>query len=87
MGCYTVISCVNVLIRDAAGTLLHSEFAHESRAGWNNIYLGELDGTSYLMTLHIEDREEYGSYSYQVYRLAADGTVRQIAGSTRDGQL
>lgn len=73
-----------VLIRDAAGTLLHSEWAHESRAGWNNIYLSELDGKPYLMTLHIEDRDEYGSYSYQVYRLSADGTVRQIAGSTLD---
>lgn len=73
-----------VLIRDDAGTILHTEWAHESRAGWNNVYLGELDGTPYLMTLHIEDRDEYGSYSYQVYRLAADGAVRQIAGSTLD---
>ena len=73
-----------VLIRDADGTLLHAEWVHESRAGWNNIYLGELDGTPYLMTLHLEDREEYGSYGYQVYRLAADGAVRQIAGSTLD---
>ena len=73
-----------VLIRDAEGSLLHAEWAHESRAGWNNIYLGEQDGASYLMTLHVENWEEYGSYGYQVYRLAADGTVRQIAGSTLD---
>lgn len=73
-----------VLIRDAEGSLLHAEWAHESRAGWNNIYLGEQDGVSYLMTLHVENREEYGSYGYQVYRLAADGAVRQIAGSTLD---
>lgn len=71
-----------VLIRNADGSLLHSEWAHESRAGWNNIYLGELDGTAYLMTLHMENREEYGSYGYQVYRMDEDGAVRQIAGST-----
>ena len=73
-----------VLIRDADGNLLHTEWAHESRAGWNNIYLGQLDGISYLMTRQVEDRGEYGSYGYQVYRLAADGAVRQIAGSTLD---
>lgn len=70
-----------VLIYDANGNLLHIEDAHHARAGWNNVYVGELDGTPYLMSMHIEDREDYGEYRYQVFRLGESGNLRQIAGS------
>ncbi len=73
-----------VLFRDAKGNLLGSEFAHISRAGWNNIYIGEAEGTGYILTVHIEDRDTYGNYGYQVYRLGAAGEIRQIAGSSFD---
>lgn len=79
-----------VLFKDASGAILYSEGAHVSRAGWNNIYLGELDGTAFLMRLHIEDRDEYGEYNYQVFRLGASGEILQIAGSSftwNDGSL
>lgn len=71
-----------VLIRDASGQVLYSLSAHVSRAGWNNIYVGELEGTGYLLTLHIEDRGDYGAYAYHVFRLSNTGEVRQIAGSS-----
>ena len=70
-----------VLIYDANGNLLHIEYANHARAGWNNVYVGELDGTPYLMNMHIEDRGEYGGYQYQVFRLGEDGELQQIAGS------
>lgn len=78
-----------VLFRDAEGNLLGSEFAHISRAGWNNIYVGEAEGTGYILTVHIEDRDTYGNYGYQVYRFAENrlteaGEIRQIAGSSFD---
>jgi hypothetical protein len=70
-----------VQVKNDRGELLYSEGAHCARAGWNNIYLGEKDGTAYLMTLHIEDRDTYGSYGYQVFRIGENGQVLQIAGS------
>jgi beta-lactamase regulating signal transducer with metallopeptidase domain len=70
-----------VLVKNAQGKLLYADGAHSSRAGWNNIYLGEKDGTPYLLTLKLEDRDTYGEYRYQVFRLDEDGQVRQIAGS------
>lgn len=73
-----------VLFKDGDGNLLGSEFAHISRAGWNNIYVGEADGTGYILTVHIEDRDIYGNYGYQVYRLGETGEIRQIAGSSFD---
>ncbi|MCD8097744.1 MAG: M56 family metallopeptidase, partial [Lachnospiraceae bacterium] len=71
-----------VLFKDADGEVLYAETAHSSRAGWNNIYLGSMDGTDFIMTLYIEDREVYGAYSYQVFRLGEDGQILQIAGSS-----
>lgn len=70
-----------VLVKDVDGTILHTEFVHEARAGWNNIYLGENEEGSFLLTLHIEDRDTYGEYSYHVFRFTSDGTIEQIAGS------
>lgn len=74
-----------VLVKDAGGKLIYSEWAHAARAGWNNIYAGKVDGggDGFLMTLHLENRDTYGEYSYQVFRIGADGeTLNQLAGST-----
>ncbi len=70
-----------VLFRDASGSLLHSEFAHVARVDWNNVYLGEIDGTGFIMGVHIEDRYDTGAYRYWVYRLSAEGEIRLIASS------
>ena len=74
-----------VLIRynnEEAGQFSFSLSAHSARAGWNNIYAGELEETGYLLTVHIEDRDTFGEYSYQVFRLGREGQIRQIAGSS-----
>lgn len=71
-----------VLFKNADGEVFYAETAHTSRAGWNNIYLGSMDGTDFIMTLYIEDRDVYGAYSYQVFRLGEDGQILQLAGSS-----
>lgn len=68
-----------VVIRDNSGNLLSTLSAHASRAGWNNIYLGEMEGTSYLLEVHIEDRDNYGGYGYGVFQLGKDGERLYIA--------
>lgn len=72
-----------VMVYAADGkTLFHNEFAHTARAGWKSIYLGNSDGQSWLMVLRIEDRDDYGEYNYQVFRLGESGEVQLLAGSS-----
>lgn len=70
-----------VLVKDAAGEVIYGEDAHTARAGWNNIYLCEAEGEKYLLTVHIEDREDYGEYSYQVFRFNTEGQGQTLCGS------
>lgn len=70
-----------VLFKNAGGELLYSEDAHQARAGWNNVYLGEDEGIPFIMTVYIEDRDTYGGYGYQVFRIGPNGSVVQIAGT------
>lgn len=63
-----------VLVKDADGNLLHSECAHTARTPWRKVYLGEdADGNGFLFVLCIEERDTYGSYSYEALRMDADG--------------
>lgn len=71
-----------VLFYDDQGNLLGTSSAHHARAGWNNIYLGRVDGADYVMTVHIENRDDYGAYDYQVYWFDEKGNPLQIAGSS-----
>lgn len=57
---------------------IHTEFAHVSRAGWNNIYLGEAEGVKYILKLCIEDRDDSGVYDYQVFRLSEIGQMYKV---------
>ncbi len=70
-----------VLLADAEGEVFCALSGHTSRAGWNNIYLGERAGENFILTLQIENRDRYGEYAYQVFRFAPDGTFAQRAGS------
>lgn len=70
------------MVKDANDNLLFTDSAHISRAGWNNIYLGNIEGINFIMRLHIEDRDTYGGYDYQVFRLSEKGEVEHIAGSS-----
>lgn len=71
-----------VLVYGAKGDLLYAETANTSRAGWNNIYLGRTETGDFLLTVHIEDREEFGIYTYEVFRLKEEGGIAQVAGSS-----
>lgn len=74
-----------VLVQNAEGETLYAVSAHISRAGWNNVYLGNFgrrDGSVFIMTVHVEDRGDYGEYDYYVFRLSGNGEIRQIAGSS-----
>lgn len=73
---------VYVVFKDSEGRLIWIERLDASRAGWGDIYIGERDGVGYIMRLHIEDRDQYGEYAYEVFRVAADGRASQIAGSS-----
>lgn len=70
-----------VLFRDANGELLYVETASETRVGWNNVYVGEADGVDFIMTMHHENREFIGEYSYAVFRLTENGDIQQMAGA------
>lgn len=74
-----------VRVQNTAGETLCTVSANISRAGWNNIYLGNFgsrDGRGFLMAVHIEDRVDYGEYDYYVFCLSEDGEIRQLAGSS-----
>lgn len=68
--------------QDNVFTSIYAAGANTSRAGWNNIYLGNMDGYGFIMTLHIENRVDFGEYDYYVFRLSKDGETALIAGSS-----
>lgn len=76
-----------VLFKSESGELLYTQDAHIARVGWNNIYLGEREGSPFLMNVYVEDRWDFGGYGYWVYRLDEGGGIRQIAGSRFDFEL
>ena len=64
-----------VLFKNAQGEVIHTESAHQARAGWNSIYLVNDNGKHYILTLSIEDRDTFGGYGYQVYEIGPMGMV------------
>src|SRR5699024_10678580 len=71
-----------LLFRGGQGEMLVTQSAHSARAGWNNGYRGELDGAEYTLILHLEDRDTYGGYEYQVLHYSASGVISLAAGSS-----
>ena len=73
-----------VLFRNADGSLLYSELVYDNHLNSrDNVYLGEIDGTGFIMDMHIYDDALFGvDYSYHVYRLSEEGEILQIAGSS-----
>ena len=65
-----------VLVKDIHGNLLFHEFAHAARAGWNNIFLSEDD---FFVKVHMEDRDTFGEYSYEVYRVVGENEIQILA--------
>ncbi|MDE7311021.1 MAG: M56 family metallopeptidase [Eubacterium sp.] len=70
-----------VLFQSSDGKLLFSQDANTSRAGWANIYLGSMDNQPFILNVSIEDRWNFGAFSYQVFRLDQEGTPILSAGS------
>ena len=65
-----------VLIKDIHGNLLFHEFGHVARAGWNTIFFSEDD---FLINVHMDDRDTYGEYSYEVYRVMGENEIQILA--------
>ena len=65
-----------VLVKDFYGNLMFHEFAHVARAGWNTVFLSEDD---YLINVHMDDRDTYGEYSYEVYRIVGENEIQILA--------
>lgn len=65
-----------VFVKDIQGNLLFHEFAHAARAGWNMVFLSE---DNFLMNVHMEDRDTYGEYSYEVYRVVGQDEIQILA--------
>ncbi len=65
-----------VMVKDIHGNLLFHEFAHAARAGWNTVFFSEDD---YLMNVDIDDRDAYGEYSYEVYRVLGKDEIQILA--------
>ena len=70
-----------VLFKNAQGEVIHTESAHQARAGWNSIYLVNDNGKHYILTLSIEDRDTFGGYGYQVYEIGPMGMVMHRIGT------
>ncbi len=70
-----------VLIRDKDGQVLNTQDASTARAGWKNIYVGSTKEGGFILNVGIEDRFDYGLYSYSVYRLDQEGKYLLGAGS------
>ncbi len=60
------------------GTLLWSEPAGTSHAGWNSLFLCTLDGESCLMRYNPSVSQGYGDYAYSLFTLE-NGTERVVA--------
>lgn len=67
-----------VRILSGEGELLMTETADPPSPGRNSLYVGQQNGQSFLMNFYLEDRGTFGDYSYQVYRLTADGEIEQL---------
>ena len=64
-----------VVVRDSNGNMLHTATADTFSGAWNNIYLAEIERKAYLMEVNVFDRNTYGRYSYEVYRLGENGEL------------
>lgn len=65
-----------VLVKDIHGNLLFHEFAHVARVAWNMVFLSE---DNFLMNVHMEDRDTFGEYSYEVYRVVGQEEIQILA--------
>mgnify|MGYP003291737614 FL=1 len=65
-----------VFVKDIHGNILFHEYAHVARVAWNMIFFSE---DNFLMNVHMEDRDTYGEYSYEVYRVVGKDEIQILA--------
>ena len=65
-----------VFVKDIHGNILFHEYAHVARVAWNMVFLSE---DNFLMNVHMEDRDTYGEYSYEVYRVVGKDEIQILA--------
>ncbi len=70
-----------MLYKTAGGEVLGTEgdFAH---AYPTTYYVNKTSEGTYLLQIHLENRDSHGEYRYHVYRLGEDGSMQNIAGSS-----
>ena len=73
-----------IIVKSSQGKILYSEETNIKKSGLidESINLGTAGGTDFLMTVHAEDRETHGVYTYEVFRLDEKGDTLPIAGSS-----
>ena len=74
--------CGYVIVKDEKGNVIYVDFAHVSRVGWNNIYLGQSEGKDYLLKLQLDNTDVSGRYAYQAFRLDKEGKSILLNGSS-----
>ena len=65
-----------VFVKDIHGNILFHEYAHVARVAWNMVFFSE---DNFLMNVHMEDRDTYGEYSYEVYRVVGKDEIQILA--------
>ncbi len=60
--------------------------AHTARAGWNNIYVTNIEGKDYILTLQIDYRDTYGAFTYNVYSFE-EQTGEELAAIQLSGSI
>lgn len=72
-----------ILVKNSQGKILYSEKTDTKMAGLmkESINTSTTGGKDFLMNVRMEDKDIYGSYEYQVFRLDENGGILQIAGS------
>ncbi len=74
--------CGYVIVKDEKGNVIYVDFAHVSKVGWNNIYLGQSEGKDYLLKLQLDNKDANGRYAYQAFRLDKEGKSVILNGSS-----
>ncbi len=62
-------------VLNTAGEILWIETAHTAHAGWNTIYLCELDGKKYLLAFNPYQNTGTASFTYVLFHLTGPGTI------------
>ncbi|MBQ7924677.1 MAG: hypothetical protein IJ335_00095 [Lachnospiraceae bacterium] len=69
-----------LVYKNAGGELLGTDGAYSYHHP-TTYYVNEASDGTYLLQIHIENRDTHGEYRFHVYRLSGEGDIQNIAGS------